>query len=79
MTVKRAAPYLALALISIRPAFAQQVVANWFPVHIGDRWIYQHETRDDTGRGRRIWKYITGKPNRPLWAPEPFPKGRCWN
>jgi hypothetical protein len=52
MTVRRAAPYLALALISIRPAFAQQVVANWFPVHIGDRWIYQHETRDDTGRGQ---------------------------
>ncbi len=41
-----------LALVSAATAFAQNVVANWFPAHIGDRWIYRHETRDENGEGR---------------------------
>jgi hypothetical protein len=42
---------LALALIASGPAFTQDTAADWFPVHVGDRWIYEHETRDDTGGG----------------------------
>jgi hypothetical protein len=41
----RRAP-LCLALIAAAPAFAQNTIADWFPVHIGDRWTYEHETRD---------------------------------
>jgi hypothetical protein len=43
--------YLALAFFSNSQAFAQEPVADWFPVHVGDKWIYDHETRDDTGHG----------------------------
>jgi hypothetical protein len=33
----------------------------WFPIHVGDKWTYKHETRNDAGRGRahpeiRRWK-----------------------
>jgi len=50
--MRHAAPYLALAFISIGPGFAQSPAADWFPVHVGARWIYEHETRDDIGAGR---------------------------
>jgi hypothetical protein len=43
--------YLALAFVWNGQAFAQDGVADWFPVHVGDKWIYDHETRDDTGQG----------------------------
>jgi hypothetical protein len=49
--VSQAATYFALAFVTISPAWAQPVVAHWFPIHTGDRWIYQHETRDETGLG----------------------------
>lgn len=32
-------------------AFAQNAVPAWFPVHVGDRWTYEHETRDQTDNG----------------------------
>ena len=31
--------------------FAQVAVADWFPLHPGDKWVYEHETRDEDGRG----------------------------
>jgi hypothetical protein len=42
---------LALAGIS-STVFAQKSVAEWFPAGSGNRWVYRHETRDDTGEGR---------------------------
>ncbi len=39
---------LALLLISTAPANAQA----WFPAQIGDKWLYQYDTRDDNGNGR---------------------------
>jgi hypothetical protein len=52
MAVMGHAPlYLALAFISSGQAFAQNAVEDWFPVRAGDKWIYEHETRDDTGEG----------------------------
>jgi len=34
------------------PAYAQNDIAEWFPVHAGDKWTYAYETRDENGRGR---------------------------
>jgi hypothetical protein len=47
-------PALCLALVHISSGAvcAQNAVENWFPIHVGDQWIYEHETRDDTGEGR---------------------------
>ena len=42
----RAVVFLLIASVI---AGAQSVVAGWFPVHAGDRWTYEHESRDDTG------------------------------
>jgi hypothetical protein len=39
------------ACISGGQAFAQNAVTDWLPIHAGDKWTYQHETRDDTGEG----------------------------
>ena len=47
--MRQAALCLALAY---GPAFPQDAVENWFPTHAGDKWIYEHETRDDAGEGR---------------------------
>src|ERR1700704_2354519 len=27
--------------------YAQDAVANWFPAHVGDKWTYEHTTRDE--------------------------------
>lgn len=47
--------------MSSRLAVSQNAVADWFPVQVGDKWIYLHETRDDTGEGPahpeiHLWK-----------------------
>jgi hypothetical protein len=34
-----------------QPSPTPSTVGDWFPVHAGDKWIYEHETRDDTGGG----------------------------
>jgi hypothetical protein len=48
----RLAPfYLSFAFISSGQVFAQNAVVDWFPTHAGDKRIYDHETRDDTGKG----------------------------
>jgi len=49
--MKRALLYLATAFIFTSQVCAQNDVGDWFPVHVGDKWIYEHETRDDTGGG----------------------------
>ena len=43
---------LALAFFSSGQAYAQDAVADWFPIHAGDKWVYQHETRDNTRGGQ---------------------------
>jgi len=32
-----------------RSSLCPNAVAEWFPLHVGDTWIYQHETRDQGG------------------------------
>ena len=49
--MRRALLLFAFVLVWIAPASAQSAVVSWFPIHIGDRWIYEHETRDDNGGG----------------------------
>jgi len=51
MAVMRCTLFL-LALGFLTRAFAQNPVADWLPVHTGDKWIYAHETRDENGDGR---------------------------
>jgi len=41
----------AFASVSFGQIASRDVVASWFPVHVGDKWIYSHETRDDVGGG----------------------------
>jgi hypothetical protein len=50
--MRLAALSFALAFISSGAASARNAVSDWFPIHVGDQWIYEHETRDDTGEGR---------------------------
>ena len=42
---------IVLVFLACRAAFAQNTIADWFPLHVGDKWTYAHESRDDTGRG----------------------------
>jgi hypothetical protein len=42
---------IALAVITSSAAFAQDAVEDWIRLRPGNKWIYEHETRDDTGRG----------------------------
>ena len=50
--MRHAPLYLALTFISSGQASAQDAVADWFPIHAGDKWVYQYETRDNTGGGQ---------------------------
>jgi hypothetical protein len=73
--MRHASLCLALVFISSGPAFAQNAVADWFPLQIGARWIYQHETRDENGRGRahlEIHLWTTEETVVGLW---PVPEG----
>jgi hypothetical protein len=59
--MRRALLYLALVFVWSDQGVAQTGVADWFPIHVGDKWIYEHETRDDDGGGTghlaiRRWK-----------------------
>ncbi len=49
--MRRTLLLFAFVLIWIAPASGQSAVVSWFPIHVGDRWIYEHETRDDNGGG----------------------------
>ena len=67
--------YLALAFMSCGQLFAQNGVADWFPIHVGDKWIYDHETRDDTGEGParvEVHRWKTEETIVGLW---PVPEG----
>ena len=50
--VRQAFLFVPLVFLLSSPVFAQGPVADWFPIHAGNRWIYAHETRDENGNGR---------------------------
>ncbi len=50
--VRLARHYLALVSIACGQALAQNAATDWFPVHVGDQWLYAHDTRDENGAGR---------------------------
>ncbi len=50
--MRRTLIYLSLCLVSFGQTQAPGVVANWFPTHPGDRWIYDHDDRNENGSGR---------------------------
>jgi len=68
------------ACISGSQAFAQSAVTDWIPIHAGDKWTYQHQTLDDTGRGRRhseVHRWQTEEIITGLWTvPEGMLVGR---
>jgi hypothetical protein len=49
--VRLARHYLALVLLASQ-AGGQNAATDWFPVHVGDKWIYKYDTRDEHGEGR---------------------------
>lgn len=65
---------LALAIISSQ-VFAQSPVTEWFPVGSGTRWIYEHETRDDTGEGRAHLDIHRWKTKETITGSWPIPEG----
>ncbi len=60
-----------LLLISTAPACAQ----TWFPTHIGDKWLYQYDTRDDNGNGRAHLSRHTWKTEETTVAVWTIPEG----
>jgi len=49
--VRRSRLCAALVFAASIHALAQNPVEGWFPLHPGDRWTYEHETRDENGEG----------------------------
>jgi hypothetical protein len=52
MCVRSAWRYLGLVLIAAGQARAQSTARDWFPAHLGDKSIYEYDTRDENGEGR---------------------------
>jgi len=75
--MKRTLLYLYLALVFVwrGQAFAQGVVVEYFPIHVGDKWIYGHETRDDNGRGIAHLEIHQWKTEETTIGPWPVPEG----
>src|ERR1700730_1644223 len=67
--------YLPLLLISGGQAQAQDVAANWFPVHVGNKWLYEHETRDETGEGRDHLEIHSWKTEETIFGSWTIPEG----
>jgi hypothetical protein len=44
--------WLAAVFISVVTTFAQNAVSNWFPIHVGDKWVYEHISRINKGGGQ---------------------------
>ncbi len=62
---------MAFVLVVGIQALAQSPVAGWFPLHPGDRWIYEHVTRDENGGGRahlEIYRWKTEETIVGSWA-----------
>lgn len=61
MSVVRFSLCLAAVFISASTISAQNTVSNWFPIHVGDKWVYEHTSRINNGGGQahpgvRTWK-----------------------
>ena len=50
--VRRILLYLSLSLVSFGQNPQPGIFANWFPIHPGDKWIYDHDDRNENGNGR---------------------------
>ena len=62
---------LGLTLALFAQTAPNDAVANWFPVHVGDKWIYWHESRDDIGdAGYRDGRIIGGSLQVAIWETE---------
>jgi hypothetical protein len=48
-----------LLVVTLRAVEAQDVVSSWYPIHVGDHWTYEHETRDGSQGGGIINPEIT--------------------
>jgi len=71
MSVVRLALRLAAVFISAGSIVAQSTASNWFPIHAGDKWVYEHTSRDDTGEGRAhldIHRWTTEETTVGSWA-----------
>src|SRR5580704_919954 len=44
--------WLTAVFISGGIVSAQSTISNWFPIHVGDKWVYEHTSRDDNGGGQ---------------------------
>jgi hypothetical protein len=66
--------YLTLILTS-GEVCAQDTVANWFPVHVGDRWTYEYTTRDEHGEGRAHLEIHTWKTEETIVGSWVVPEG----
>ena len=52
---------LAAVFISGGSISGQNTVSNWFPIHAGDKWVYEHTSRINNGGGQahpdvRTWR-----------------------
>jgi hypothetical protein len=54
---------------------AQDAVANWFPIHVGDKWTYEHTTRDEHGEGRAHPEIHTWKTEETIVGSWAVPEG----
>ena len=66
---------LGLTLALFAQTAPNDAVANWFPVHVGDRWIYSHETRDQNSEmvgDVQISQWETEETTTGIW---PVPEG----
>jgi hypothetical protein len=69
--MRRAVFYFAFAFVSSGQPSSQDAVANWFSVHVGDKWIYSHERRDDVGDAiYRDERFVGGKLRISHWETE---------
>jgi hypothetical protein len=54
---------------------AQDAVAKWLPIHVGDKWTYEHTTRDEHGEGRAHPEIYAWKTDETIVSSWPVPEG----
>ena len=52
MAMRRVLVSFAVALLSFAQSPPSVAIGNWFPIHRGDKWTYDHEDRNENGNGR---------------------------
>jgi hypothetical protein len=61
ISVVRFSLWLAAGFISGGTISAQNTASDWFPIHVGDKWVYEHTSRINNGGGQahpdvRTWR-----------------------